>query len=66
MSKRSQYLGTMSTGFEELGQGGRPGSVCGAYGCIQACHGYLKGIGRVSKARKLEQTKGEQGNAEQE
>lgn len=47
LSKRSKYLTTMSTGFEELGQGGRPGSVCGATGCIQACYGVLKKTDRV-------------------
>lgn len=51
LSKRSQYLGTVSGGFEELGQGGRPGSICGATGCIQACHGYLKKTGRVGRPK---------------
>lgn len=47
VSKRSKYLTTMSTGFEELGQGGRPGPICGAYGCIQACYRDLKARGKV-------------------
>jgi|GEM_PF-71294 len=46
VSKRSRYLTTMSTGFEEIGQGGRPGPICGAYGCIQACNDELKSRGR--------------------
>ncbi len=47
VAPRSQYLGTMATGFEELGQSGRPGSVCGAYGCIQSCYEHLLEAGRI-------------------
>jgi len=52
LAKRSKYLDTMSTGFQEIGQGGRPGSVCGATGCIQACNGYLKKAKRTGKTKK--------------
>jgi len=49
LSKNSTYLNTMSTGFQEIGQGGRPGSVCGATGCIQACYEILKKTGKIGK-----------------
>lgn len=60
VSKRSKYLTTMTSGYEELGQGGRPGPICGAYGCIQACYEELKSKGRcVREKRKAVITKNE-------
>jgi ferredoxin len=38
MAPRIRYLKAMGLdGFGEIEQGTRPGSVCGAYGCVQAC-----------------------------
>ncbi len=54
LSKNSKYLDTMSTGFQEIGQGGRPGSVCGATGCVQACYEVLKKAGRIGKDKRKE------------
>ena len=43
MAQRAKYLKTMGLdGFPEIEQGTRPGSVCGAYGCIQACFSELR------------------------
>ena len=35
-------LDLIANGSAEHGQGGRPGSVCGAVGCIQACNAHLE------------------------
>ena len=40
LAPRIKYLDLISTGSAEHGQGGRPGSVCGAVGCIQACNAH--------------------------
>jgi len=42
LAPRIKYLDLISTGSAEHGQGGRPGSVCGAVGCIQACNAHLE------------------------
>jgi len=43
MAPRIRYIKTMGLdGFDEIEQGTRPGSVCGAYGCVQACFRELK------------------------
>ncbi|MDD2442620.1 MAG: hypothetical protein PHN53_05010 [Eubacteriales bacterium] len=52
LSQRSRYLSTVANGFDELGQGGRPGSICGAYGCIQSCYMHLKQTGRIGKDKR--------------
>jgi ferredoxin len=42
LAPRSPYLKVMGIdGFGEIEQGIRPGSVCGAYGCVQACYSDL-------------------------
>ena len=45
LAPRISYLNLISTGSAEHGQGGRPGSVCGAVGCIQACYKHLEAKG---------------------
>jgi len=52
LSQRSRYLSTVANGFDELGQNGRPGSICGAYGCIQSCYEHLKQAGRVGPGKR--------------
>jgi epoxyqueuosine reductase len=47
ISTRVDYQGRMATGFKEVGQSGRPGPICGARGCIQACYRHLKKKGAV-------------------
>jgi Pyruvate/2-oxoacid:ferredoxin oxidoreductase delta subunit len=54
LSQRSRYLSTVANGFDELGQGGRPGSICGAYGCIQSCYEHLKSTGRIGKGKRAD------------
>jgi nucleoside-diphosphate-sugar epimerase len=39
---------------EPDGQGGRPGSVCGAVGCIQACNTHLEKKGTLKGGTKAE------------
>lgn len=47
LSERIEYLRLIAIGSAEHGQGGRPGSVCGAVGCIQACAAHLEARGRL-------------------
>ncbi len=47
MAERVGYMGLISRGAEEFGLGGRPGSVCGAIGCIQACNKHLEAVGAL-------------------
>lgn len=47
MANRVSYMNLISKGIDEIGQPGRPGSVCGARGCIQACYGILKKTKRL-------------------
>lgn len=47
IADRIEYIKLVSTGFDEIGQVGRPGSICGAKGCIQACYEHLKKAGRI-------------------
>ncbi len=42
LAPRIAYLDLVSKGSAEHGQGGRPGSICGAVGCIQACNAHLE------------------------
>ena len=42
LAPRIRYLDLIANGSAEHGQGGRPGSVCGAVGCIQACNAHLE------------------------
>ncbi|OGV67006.1 MAG: hypothetical protein A3K19_29565 [Lentisphaerae bacterium RIFOXYB12_FULL_65_16] len=42
LSDRIEYLKLIANGTAEHGQGGRPGSVCGAVGCVQACNAHLE------------------------
>ena len=54
MSQRIRYNKTLGLdGFPEIEQGTRPGSICGAYGCIQACYKVLNG-GKKLKGHKCE------------
>ena len=45
LSERIEYLKLVAGGSAEHGQGGRPGSICGAVGCIQACNTHLDAQG---------------------
>jgi len=47
VSERIEYLKLIAKGSAEHGQGGRPGSVCGAVGCIQACNSHLEARGTL-------------------
>jgi len=47
LSTRIEYLGLIANGSAEHGQGGRPGSVCGAVGCVQACNDHLESRNRL-------------------
>lgn len=47
LSDRIEYLKLIANGTAEHGQGGRPGSVCGAVGCVQACNAHLEARGRL-------------------
>ena len=47
LADRVDYLKLISKGTAEHGQGGRPGSVCGAVGCVQACNTHLEATGRL-------------------
>lgn len=47
LSERIDYLKLIATGTAEHGQGGRPGSVCGAIGCVQACDAHLQARGKL-------------------
>ncbi len=42
LAPRIKYLELIASGSAEHNQGGRPGSVCGAVGCIQACNDHLE------------------------
>ena len=46
------YLNLIAGGTAEHGQGGRPGSVCGAVGCIQACNAHLEACGKLEGGAK--------------
>jgi epoxyqueuosine reductase len=48
VADRVRYMKLISTGIEEIGQVGRPGSICGARGCIGACYRHL---GRTPRVR---------------
>jgi len=52
LAPRIAYLDLVSKGSAEHGQGGRPGSVCGAVGCIQACNAHLEARGRLKGGNK--------------
>lgn len=54
LAERIEYLRLIAHGSAEHGQGGRPGSVCGAVGCIQACNDHLERRGRLSGGVKRE------------
>ena len=45
VSDRVEYLKLIANGSAEHGQGGRPGSVCGGVGCLQACNAHLEARG---------------------
>ena len=47
LSERVEYLKLIANGTAEHGQGGRPGSVCGAVGCVQACDAHLQARGKL-------------------
>ena len=48
-AQRIRYNKTMGLdGFPEIEQHPNPGSICGAYGCIQACNAVLKNAGGKS------------------
>ncbi|MGI5877786.1 MAG: hypothetical protein ACOX7W_04180 [Christensenellales bacterium] len=47
ISTRVDYQGRMATGYKEIGQSGRPGPICGARGCIQACYRHLVRKGTI-------------------
>lgn len=47
LSERIGYLKLIAGGSAEHGQGGRPGSVCGAVGCVQACNAHLEARGAL-------------------
>jgi ferredoxin len=63
VSVRSKYINTMATGFEEMGQGGRPGPICGAYGCIETCYAVLK---KNRKFREMQKETGVYQDADEE
>lgn len=52
LSQRVSYMGLIAGGSPEHGQGGRPGSVCGAVGCIQACNTHLEAKGVLTGGEK--------------
>lgn len=52
LSERINYLNLIANGSAEHGQGGRPGSVCGAVGCIQACNTHLEAKGVLKGGEK--------------
>lgn len=52
LADRIAYLKLIATGSAEHGQGGRPGSVCGAVGCIQACNAHLERRGKLTGGAK--------------
>lgn len=54
LAERIDYLRLIAHGSAEHGQGGRPGSVCGAVGCIQACNDHLEQRGRLTGGVKRE------------
>ena len=45
LAPRIAYMDLVSKGSSEHAQGGRPGSICGAVGCIQACNAHLEAKG---------------------
>ena len=47
LAPRIAYLDLVSRGSAEHAQGGRPGSICGAIGCIQACNTHLEAKGKL-------------------
>lgn len=47
LAPRISYIDLVSKGSQEHAQGGRPGSICGAVGCIQACNTHLETRGRL-------------------
>ncbi|MFA6929281.1 MAG: hypothetical protein WCT05_03060 [Lentisphaeria bacterium] len=52
LSSQIAYLNLIATGSPEHGQGGRPGSVCGGRGCLQACNEHLEKRGKLSGGNK--------------
>ena len=52
LSDRIAYLNLVAKGSSEHGQGGRPGSICGAVGCIQACNTHLEAKGILTGGTK--------------
>ncbi len=52
LSTRIRYLGLIAEGSAEHGQGGRPGSVCGGIGCLQACNTHLEAKGKLKSGTK--------------
>ena len=52
LAERIGYLKLVATGSAEHGQGGRPGSICGAIGCVQACNAHLKARGKLQGGTK--------------
>ncbi len=42
LANRVKYISLVSKGISEIEQSGRPGSICGARGCIQACFDQLE------------------------
>lgn len=47
IAERVPFLKLVSKGTAEHGQGGRPGSICGAVGCVQACNEHLEKRGKL-------------------
>jgi epoxyqueuosine reductase len=47
IAERVNYMKLVSKGIDEIGQPGRPGSICGAVGCIQACYAHLRKTKRL-------------------
>lgn len=54
LSEMIPYLKLIANGSAEHGQGGRPGSVCGAIGCVQACNAHLEAKGVLRGGNKKE------------
>jgi len=49
LAERVNYISLVSRGISEIGQVGRPGSICGGIGCIQACSEQLENSGIIKR-----------------
>lgn len=49
LAERVNYISLVTRGISEIGQSGRPGSICGGRGCIQACYEELSKQGIIPR-----------------